>query len=183
MDDLKTHYQKTVIPQLQKEFNIANPQAAPRITKVAINVSLGQAAHDQGLLNSTINDLATITGQKAHPTQAKKSIANFKIRTGDPIGAAVTLRKRHLEDFLTKLFHIVLPRIRDFQGLKISNFDQQANFTIGLPEQTLFPEISYDKINRIQGLQVTIVTSTSDQAQAKRLLELMGLPFAKPKNK
>jgi large subunit ribosomal protein L5 len=181
MKDLKIHYQTEVIPKLQKEFSIKNPLAVPRINKVVVNVGLGQAAHDKGLLQAISNDLSVITGQKPHPTQAKKSIASFKIREGDHIGTAVTLRKMPMYHFLTKLFHIVLPRIRDFQGLKPSQFDSQANFTIGLPEQILFPEIEYDKISRIQGLQITIVTSTTDKHQAQRLLELMGLPFTKPK--
>lgn len=150
-----------------------------KITKVVLNVGLKEAVTDKGVLAKASEQLATIAGQKPKVTRAKMSIANFKVRAGDPVGLTVTLRGRRMQDFVTKLVTIVLPRVRDFHGVPTTSFDKKGNYTLGLTEQIVFPEIDYAKIDKIRGLEVTLVTSASNPEQAKKLLELLGMPFKK----
>jgi len=177
--NLKQIYQQKVAPSLMEEFNITNKMAVPRILKVIVNVGLKEAAHDKGVLQKTLEQMAMITGQKPRVTVAKKSIANFKLRQGDPVGVMVTLRGKRMDDFLTKLLNVVLPRVRDFQGVPNSAFDKSGNYTLGLSEQIVFPEIDYAKIDRVRGLEITIVVKSGSATMAKRMLELMGMPFRK----
>lgn len=177
--NLKSHYQKTVLPALMQEFKIANPSAVPRIRKVVLNIGLKEAAHDKGVLLKAESQLAAITGQKPKITKARISIANFKVRQGDPVGLTVTLRGQRMFDFLTRLFTVTLPRIRDFHGAPATSFDQTGNYTLGLTEQIVFPEIDYSKIDKVRGLEITFVTQAQNVKISRRLLELLGMPFAK----
>ncbi len=177
--NLFEHYQQNVASKLAEEFGIANPMAIPKLTKVVVNIGLKEAAHDKGVLEKASAQLGDITGQKPKITRAKKSIANFKLREGDPVGLTVTLRGKRMYDFLTKLFNIVLPRVRDFHGVSTKAFDLSGNYTLGLSEQIVFPEIDYSKIDKIRGLEITIVSSAVDGKMARRLLELLGLVFEK----
>lgn len=179
---LEERYKKEIIPQLMKELKIKNPLAVPKITKVAINVGLKEALEDKGVLEKVSEGLALITGQRPKVCRASKAIAGFKLRAGDPIGLMVTLRHKQMYDFLEKLFNIALPRVKDFQGLSPDSFDGRGNYTLGLEEQIVFPEIDTAKIEKIHGLEVSIVTNTEDDKKAKRLLELMGMPFKKIQN-
>lgn len=181
MNRLKEKYQKKIIPLLQKEFGFKNILAAPRIEKVVINIGIGDITHDKQALEKAVNTLSAITGQKPLICPAKKAIADFKIREKNPVGLKVTLRKERMYQFLDKLFTIVLPLVRDFQGVKLNAFDQSANYTLGLKEQIIFPEVDYDKIDKVRGLEISIITSTTDRKQALRLLELLGMPFEKIK--
>lgn len=172
-------YKEEIVPSLMKEFKFQSPMEVPRIKKVVLNVSLGEALTNSRAIESAVRDLTTMTGQKPIVTRARKSIAGFKLRAGVPIGTAVTLRGRRMMYFLERLFNAALPRIRDFNGIPRSSFDGQGNFTIGIREQIIFPEIDYDSIDRIRGFQVTIATTAKDDRQAERLLEMMGVPFAR----
>lgn len=156
-----------------------NIMAQPKIIKINVNIGLKEAANDKGVLDKVAQQLADITGQKAKVTRAKKSIANFKLREGAPVGLTVTLRGKRMRDFLTKLVNIVLPRVRDFHGVPAKSFDSRGNYTLGLAEQIVFPEIDYAKIDKIRGLEITIVTNAGDATMARRLLELLGMPFEK----
>lgn len=177
--NLKQHYQEKVIPTLMQEFNISNRMAVPRIQKISLNIGLKEAVGDKGVLNKTSAWLGVITGQKPKVTQAKQSIAGFKIRAGDPVGMAVTLRGQRMYDFLAKLFSIVLLRVRDFQGVSTAAFDHNGNYTLGLAEQIVFPEVEYSQIDKVRGLEITMVTNSGSGKISQRLLELMGLPFRK----
>ncbi len=177
--DLKEKFQKVIVPKLMKEFKIDNPWAVPRVTKVIVNIGLKDALEDKGILEKTSEWLVLITGQKPKFCRAKKSIAEFKLRAGDPIGLMVTLRRNRMYDFLEKLFNITFPRVKDFQGLSIGSFDGGGNYTLGLGEQIVFPEIDAAKIEKIRGLEIVIVTNAKNDEQAKRLLELLGMPFTK----
>jgi len=179
MSRLQKKYQKNISSILKKEFKISNSLAVPRVLKVIINVGVGEIAHDKRALKKAKETLEAITGQKALVCCAKKAIADFKLKEGSPVGLKVTLRRRRMYQFLDKLFCLALPQVRDFQGVKREAFDQQANYTLGLKEQIIFPEVDYDKIDKVRGLEITIVTSTKDKKQALRLLELMGMPFEK----
>lgn len=179
MNRLEEKYQKEIVSVFRKEFNIKNHLAVPKIIKVVINVGIGQISADKPAQEKAINVLAAIAGQKPMIRKAKTAIAEFKIREGMIVGLSTALRGQRMYQFLDKLFTIVLPRVRDFQGLKKSAFDKQGNYTLGLKEQIIFPEVDYDKIDKIRGLEVTIVTSTTDKKQALRLLELLGMPFEK----
>lgn len=172
-------YQKEIIPWLQKEMGVSSIMAVPRIVKVVINVGLKEAKDDKKILETVGVQLATITGQKAKICQAKKSIAEFKLGKGQPIGMAVTLRGKRAFAFLEKLFSIVLPRVRDFNGLSLKGFDGQGNYSLGISEQTVFSEIDFSKIDKVRGLQVTIVTNAKDDQKAKLLLTKLGTPFVK----
>jgi large subunit ribosomal protein L5 len=172
-------YKDEIVPSLMKEFKFQSPMEVPRIKKVVLNVSLGEALTNSRAIESAVRDLTTMTGQKPVVTRARKSIAGFKLRAGVAIGTAVTLRGRRMMYFLERLFNAALPRIRDFNGIPRSSFDGQGNFTIGIREQIIFPEIDYDSIDRIRGFQVTIATTAKDDRQAERLLEMMGVPFAR----
>lgn len=174
-NNLKQKYQKEIAPKLAKEFGLDNVLAAPKLKKVVVNIGIGEEAQEP---NPATKDLAVITGQRPKICRAKKSIADFKIQKGDPIGLMVTLRGERMYDFLEKLFKIILPRLRDFHGLSLKGFDGQGNYTLGLREQTVFPEVDYGKITKVRGLEITIVT-TGDDKKSQRLLEELGMPFEK----
>ncbi len=176
---LQDRYQAEVAPQLQREFNYANPMQIPRIQKVVVNIGLGEAIQNGKAIEAATRDLAQITGQKPIVTRAKKSIAAFKVRTGMPIGAMVTLRGERMWSFLDKLMSVALPRVRDFHGVSTKSFDGRGNYTLGLREQLVFPEIEYEKIDKLRGLEATIVTTARTDEEARRLLELLGMPFQK----
>ncbi|MCX8126725.1 MAG: 50S ribosomal protein L5 [Dehalococcoidia bacterium] len=174
---LQEKYHKEVVPKLIPEFGYRNVMEAPRIEKVVVNIGLGEAIQNPKALESAERDLAAITGQRPAITRAKKSIAAFKLRAGMPIGLRVTIRGRRMWEFLDKLMNAVLPRIRDFQGVPRNAFDGRGNYTLGLKEQTIFPEIEYDKIDKVRGLEITIVTTARTDPEGRRLLELLGMPF------
>jgi large subunit ribosomal protein L5 len=177
---LKERYQNEVIPALVKEFNYENVMQAPKIEKVVVNMGVGQAGQTGGdpkLLDNAIRDLTLITGQKPAVTRAKKSVANFKLREGARVGAKVTLRGARMYEFLDRLFNITLPRVRDFQGISPNAFDGRGNFAMGMREQLTFPEIEYDKVDKIRGMDIIIVTTAESDAEARFLLQQMGLPF------
>lgn len=160
-----------------REFRYDNPMRTPRVEKVVVNIGLGEAISNPKALEAAVGDLTMITGQKPVITRAKRSIAAFKVRTGMPIGAMVTLRGDRMYEFLDKLINAALPRIRDFQGISPNAFDGRGNYSLGLREQLVFPEVEYDKVDRIRGLEVTIVTSARTDDEGRRLLQLMGMPF------
>jgi large subunit ribosomal protein L5 len=175
---LQQRYLEEVVPALQKEFGYANPMQVPRLTKVVVNIGLGEALTNSKALDAAVGDLTTITGQKPIVTRAKRSIAQFRLRTGNAIGAKVTLRGERMWDFLERLTSVALPRIRDFRGVPSRSFDGRGNYSLGLREQLAFPEIDYDKVDRLRGLEVSIVTTAGTDEESKRLLELLGMPFA-----
>ena len=177
MARLKERYQKDVAPQIAKEFGISNPMAVPRIQKVVINMGMGEAIANQKILDTAADELRAITGQKPVITKARKSIAGFKLREGSPIGAKVTLRGQHMYDFLERTMRLALPRIRDFRGIATRSFDGRGNFSLGLREQLVYPEIDYDKIDRLRGLEISIVTTAKTDEEGRRLLQLLGMPF------
>ena len=177
--NLKQHYREVIVPTLMKEYKIKNVMAVPKISKIVINVGLKEAVHDKGVLDKARDQLIVISGQRPKTTAAKLSIAGFKVREGDPVGLTVTLRASRIYDFMTKLFTIVLPRVRDFQGVSLEAFDRKGNYTLGLPEQIVFPEIDYAKVDKIRGLEITFVTTAHDAKISRRLLELLGMPFVK----
>ena len=172
-------YREQVVPALQREFNYTNPMEVPKLTKIVLNIGLGEARDNARALDTASADLATITGQKPVITRSTKSIANFRLREGMPIGVMVTLRGRRMDEFYDRLVNAALPRIRDFRGCSAEAFDGRGNYSLGVREQLIFPEIDYDQIDRIRGMQVNICTSARNDEQAKRLLELLGMPFAK----
>jgi len=176
---LKERYQREIVPELMKEFRYGNVMQVPRVDKVTLNIGLGEARENARAVDSATADLATITGQKPVVTKAKRAIANFKIRENMTIGAAVTLRGDRMYEFLDRMLNAALPRIRDFHGVPTKAFDGRGNFSLGVREQLIFPEIEYDKVDRIRGMQVNIVTTAKTDEEGKRLLELMGMPFAK----
>ena len=167
------------MPALMKEFGYANVMQVPRPLKATINIGLGEAVTDAKALDSATNDISVIIGQKPVITRAKRSIANFKLREGMPIGVMATARGNRMWEFLDRLLNAALPRLRDFQGGSPSSFDGRGNFSLGIREQLMFPEIEYDKVNRIRGLQINIVTSAKTDEEGRRLLELLGMPFAR----
>ena len=174
---LKNHYSNHAKAALQKEFGFDNPHRIPQITKVVVNVGVGEAAKDQKLLQSVVEELGIITGQKPMVNRARKSISNFSLREGMPVGVSVTLRKEKMWFFLDRLIATAIPRIRDFRGLPTRSFDGRGNYTMGVKEQIIFPEINYDRVNKIHGLDITIVTSTDKDDEAFALLREMGCPF------
>ena len=176
---IKENYQKNVLPQLMEKFNLTNPWAAPRLEKVVLNMGLGEAVDDKKIITRAFQTLAVITGQKPKVTKARQAISTFKLRKGMPIGVMATLRGKRMDHFLEKLMRIVLPRLRDFQGLSRQSFDGRGNYSLGLQEQLVFPEVEYEMIDAIRGLQITIVTTAESDDQAEMLLELLGMPFAK----
>ena len=175
---LRARYHAEVVPAMQKEFNYTNPMQVPRLSKIVVNIGLGEALTNAKALDAAVGDLAQITGQKPIVTRARRSIAQFRLRTGNPIGAKVTLRGQHMWDFLERLTRLALPRIRDFRGVPSKSFDGRGNYSLGLREQLAFPEIDYDKIDRLRGLEVSIVTTAETDEESKRLLQLLGMPFA-----
>ena len=174
---LKERYRNDIVPTMMREFNYKNVMQVPRIQKIVVNIGLGEAIQNARAIEAATRDLATITGQRPVVTRARKSIAAFKLRAGMSVGAMVTLRGERMWAFLDKLMSIALPRVRDFRGVSTRSFDGRGNYTIGLREQLVFPEIEYDKIDRIRGLEVTIVTTARTDEEARRLLELLGMPF------
>ena len=176
---LKKKYQEEVVPALMKKFGYKNIMEVPKIEKIVVNTGVGEAVQNIKALENAMNDLALITGQKPSVRRAKRSEAGFKLRKGMPIGAKVTLRRDRMWDFLDRLISIALPRVRDFKGLSPKSFDGRGNYNFGLEEQTVFPEIDYDKVDKIRGMNITIVTTAETDEEAKALLELLGFPFRK----
>lgn len=176
---LQAYYKETVVPAMTKEMGYTNPLQVPKIEKIVVNRGLGDCKDNAQSFNKAVDELAAITGQKPVVTVAKKSIANFKLREGNKIGAKVTLRGKQMYEFLDRVISIALPRVRDFQGISNKSFDGKGNYAFGLTEQLVFPEISYEKIDKIRGLDIVIVTSAKSDKEAKLLLELIGLPFKK----
>ncbi|MCL0072833.1 50S ribosomal protein L5 [Dehalococcoidia bacterium] len=179
MSRLKQKYQEGIIPQIMKEQGYRSPMRVPRLEKIVLNIGLGEAIQNAKALEVASADLAAISGQRPVITSARKSIAGFKLRQGRAIGLMVTLRGRRMYEFLDRLVNVVLPRIRDFHGVSRDSFDGRGNYSLGIKEQIIFPEISYDKIDKIRGLQVSIVTTARTDEEGRRLLELMGMPFAR----
>ena len=175
---LKQRYHDEVVTALQKEFQYDNVMQVPRLTKIVVNIGLGEALRDAKAVDAAVNDITLITGQKPVVTRAKKSIAQFRLRTGNAIGVTVTLRGERMWDFLERLTRIALPRIRDFRGVPSRSFDGRGNYSLGLREQLAFPEIDYDRIDRLRGLEMSIVTTATNDEESKRLLALLGMPFA-----
>ena len=174
---LRQRYHDEVAPALQREFTYANPMQVPRLDKIVVNIGLGEAIANAKALDAAVGDLATITGQKPIVTRAKRSIAQFRLRTGMPIGAKVTLRGQRMYDFLERTMNLALPRIRDFRGIPTRSFDGRGNFSLGLREQLVYPEIDYDRIDRLRGLEISIVTTAKSDEEGRKLLELLGMPF------
>lgn len=177
---LKERYLNEVVPAMMREFSYTNVMQVPRIQKVVLNIGLGEALQNAKALDSASGDLTAIAGQHPVITRAKRSIAQFRVRAGMAIGMMVSLRQTRMWDFLDKLINAALPRIRDFRGVSPEGFDGRGNYNLGLTEQIVFPEIEYDKVDRIRGLQVTVVTTARTDEEGKRLLELLGMPFARP---
>jgi len=178
-NNLREKYQQEIAPKLAQELGLKSPLAAPRMEKIVVNIGLSEAMDDKKTLETVSNDLAVITGQKPKVAKARQSIAGFKLRAGQPIGLMVTLRGRRMYDFFEKLVKVVLPRLRDFQGVSLKSFDGQGNYSLGVPEQIVFPEIDYAKVDKVRGLEVTVVTNAQTDEKAKRLLELLRMPFEK----
>jgi len=178
VSELRERYRAEVVPALRKEFQYDNAMQVPRLTKIVVNIGLGEALRDAKAVDAAVNDITLITGQKPVVTRAKKSIAQFRLRTGNAIGVTVTLRGERMWDFLERLTRIALPRIRDFRGVPSRSFDGRGNYSLGLREQLAFPEIDYDRIDRLRGLEMSIVTTATNDEESKRLLALLGMPFA-----
>ena len=179
MNRLKEKYQKQIIKTIKKEFNLTNDMAVPKLTKIIINVGLKEGAGDKGIVKKVSDYISLIAGQKAIITRARIAEAAFKIRKNDPIGVKVTLRKQKMYEFFDKFVSIVLPRVRDFQGVSRKSFDGRGNYSIGLKDQTVFQEVDYDTIDTVRGLQINFVTNTNNDKIALRLLELLGMPYVK----
>ncbi|MGM9948431.1 50S ribosomal protein L5 [Floccifex sp.] len=179
MNRLQERYQNVVVPQLMKEFNYTSVMEVPKIDKVVVNIGVGDAITNAKLLDEAVEELTAITGQAPVITKAKKSIANFKLREGMSIGCKVTLRRQKMYEFLDKLFNISLPRVRDFRGVSDTSFDGRGNYTLGIKEQIIFPEIDFDKVNRSRGMDIVIVTTAKTNEEARALLKAMGMPFKK----
>ena len=177
MSQLKLFYEKNIVPKLIERFKYTSIMQVPKLSKIVLNVGLGEAIHNNKLLDSSAKELKLITGQRPVVTRAKKSIAAFKLREGMPIGCMVTLRHKQMYDFYCKLVNIALPRVRDFRGLSGKALDGNGNYTLGIKEHIIFPEIDYDKIDKIKGLNITIVTTAQTDEEGKELLKLLGMPF------
>ncbi|MBN1518980.1 MAG: 50S ribosomal protein L5 [Spirochaetales bacterium] len=176
---LKTIYAQTVAPDLKKEYSYSSDMQVPRLVKVIVSMGVGEAKENKKILDAAVNDIGIITGQKAVKTKARKSIATFKIREGQEIGCRVTLRGAHMWEFMDRLMNVALPRVKDFRGVNPNAFDGHGNYSMGLTEQIIFPEIDYDKIEKVMGMNVAIVTSARTDKEAKSLLAKMGMPFRK----
>jgi large subunit ribosomal protein L5 len=174
---LRQKYLNEVMPALQKEFNYANIMQVPAVNKVVINIGMGEAIQNAKAMDNAVRDLSDITGQRPVVTRAKRSVAAFKLREGMPIGCMVTLRGRRMYDFLDKLMNVALARLRDFQGISADAFDGRGNYTLGIKEQLVFPEINYDKIDKVRGMEITVVTTATTDEEGRRLLALLGMPF------
>lgn len=177
MTNLQNFYKETVVKQLTEQFGYKSPMQVPRITKVTINMGLGQAINDKKVIDNAVEDLARISGQKPIITMARKSVANFKVREGFPIGCKVTLRRARMYEFLERLISVAIPRVRDFRGLSPRSFDGRGNYSIGVKEQIIFPEIDYDKIDAIRGMDITITTSANTDEESRALLTAFNLPI------
>jgi large subunit ribosomal protein L5 len=181
MARLQQYYRETVVPRLREDLKIANVMQVPRITKITINMGVGEAVADKKVMDAAVADLAKITGQKALITKSRKAVSTFKIREGLPIGAKVTLRGKRMYEFLDRLISIAMPRIRDFRGVSARSFDGQGNYSMGVKEQIIFPEIQYDQIDQIRGMDITITTTATDDRHGRALLEAFNFPFRKSK--
>jgi large subunit ribosomal protein L5 len=179
MSRLKEFYKSDVAPALMAKFNYSSPMQIPRLDKVVINVGAGEAKENPKVIDAIIADITAITGQKAVATTAKKSVSNFKIRAGQKIGVKVTLRAENMWEFVDKFFNLALPRVRDFKGINPNAFDGRGNYSVGLKEQQIFPEIEYDKVDKVRGMDIVFVTTAQTDEEAKELLTLLGAPFAK----
>jgi large subunit ribosomal protein L5 len=179
MPRLRQRFISEVIPAMQREFSYQNVMQVPRLVKVVVNIGLGEALQNAKALDAATNDVAAITGQRPIITRAKKSIATFRLREGNPIGAKVTLRGKRMYDFLDRLFNVALPRVRDFRGVSPDSFDGRGNYTLGLREQLVWPEIDYDSIDKVRGMEITIVTTAETDEEARHLLGLLGMPFGR----
>jgi large subunit ribosomal protein L5 len=179
MSDIQKRYREEIVPAMMKTFSYSNVMQVPRLEKVVINMGLGEALENARVLDTSMDELSRITGQKPVLTRARKSIANFKLREGNPIGCRVTLRRQRMYDFVYRLLNVALPRVRDFKGVSARGFDGRGNFTLGVREQLIFPEINYDDVEKIKGMNITIVTSAKTDEEAKELLDLLGVPFRK----
>jgi len=177
MARLKDYYKSTVVAEMQKQFSYTNPMQMPKITKVVVNMGVGEASQNRKELDGALEDMAAITGQKPVITRARKSIANFKLREGMPVGCRVTLRGERMWEFLDRLINVTLPRIRDFKGVNPRSFDGRGNYTLGLKEQIIFPEIDYDKVDKIRGMDVTICTTATNNDEGRELLKQFSMPF------
>lgn len=176
--NLQRKYEEEIVPSLTKRFNYTSPMAVPRLSKIVVNMGMGEAVNDSKVLDRAVEELTVITGQKPAITRAKKSIAGFKLRAGMPIGCMVTLRKRRMYEFLERLITIALPRVRDFKGIPPNSFDGRGNYALGLREQIIFPEINYDKIDKVRGLSVSVVTTARTDEEGYQLLKELGMPFS-----
>ena len=179
MSQLQTKYEEKIAPQLKEKFEYGNVHQIPKIKKVVLNMGLGEAIQNIKILDSAVEELTAIAGQHPVITRAKKSIAAFKLRAGMPIGCMVTLRRKRMYDFLEKLINVALPRVRDFRGISAKAFDGSGNYSLGIKEHIIFPEIDYDKIDKIKGMNISIVTSAKNDEEGRELLTLMGMPFRK----
>jgi large subunit ribosomal protein L5 len=179
MNRLQTRYQKELVPALQKQLGKKNVMEVPGLQKIVISVSTSEAVQNSKVLNLVVDEISAITGQKAVITRAKKAISNFKLREGLPIGVRVTLRREHMWAFLDRLQTLALPRVRDFRGLPTKGFDGRGNYNMGLKEQIVFPEINYDRVDKVRGMNITICTSATNDADVRALLEALGMPFRK----
>jgi large subunit ribosomal protein L5 len=177
MIDIREQYKKEVVPSLTKQFGYKNQLQVPRLAKVVVNMGLGEATANAKVIDSGVKELVTVTGQKPIVNRSRKSIATFKVRQGMPVGASVTLRGRRMYDFLAKLIHIALPRIRDFRGLSPKSFDGRGNYSVGIREQLIFPEINYEQIDAVRGMDIAIVTTARTDQEAQALLAALGMPF------
>ena len=178
MSRLRERYRTEVAPALIRHFEYGNPLQVPRVSKIVVNIGLGEALTNPKAIDAAVGDLSTITGQRPVVTRAKRSIAQFRLRAGNTVGARVTLRGERMWDFLDRLTSLTLPRLRDFRGVPGRSFDGRGNYSLGLREQLAFPEIDYDKVDRLRGLEISIVTTAKTDEESKRLLELLGMPFA-----
>jgi len=179
---LRVHYKEVVVPKLMEKFQYKSAMQVPKLLKICINQGVGDATQDKKLVDIAVNEMSMIAGQKAQATIAKKSVSNFKLREGMPIGSKVTLRKEKMWDFLDRLIAVALPRVRDFRGINDKSFDGRGNYTLGIKEQIIFPEIDIDKVNRISGMDINFVTTAQTDAEALELLKLLGMPFKNQRN-
>ena len=179
MARLREHYEQTLLPALMERLGLKNPMEAPRISKITVNMGVGEAVADKKIVDNAVKDMEAITGQKAVITKARKSVAAFKLRDGMPVGCKVTLRRERMYEFLDRLINVAIPRVRDFRGLSLKSFDGQGNYSLGVKEQIIFPEVDYDKVDAIRGMDITITTTASDDEAGRALLEAFEFPFRK----
>ena len=179
MSRLQEYYKETVVPQLMEKLSLSNPMEVPRIQKITLNMGVGETTRDRKILDHAMNDMAKIAGQKPLMTKARKSVASFKIRDGWPVGCKVTLRRERMYEFLDRLINVAIPRVRDFRGLSVKAFDGRGNYNVGVREQIIFPEVDYDQIDELRGLNITITTSARNDTEGHALLEAFNFPFRK----